>query len=98
MLRPVLPQDVSTLARALLAVPQSERARLCRRILKMAALARDHMHQTGRLHPVWGDGSLDAAARRHDLQPEPFWDDPDYLSCLILALRALRRRCVTAAK
>ncbi|UWQ34523.1 hypothetical protein K3555_08595 [Leisingera sp. M527] len=86
---PVLPGDVSAVARALLAVPESDRLHLCRRILSGAAEAAAHCRRMGRLHPRWGDGSLSAAARRFALAGEPFLDDPDYLSCTRLVLREL---------
>ncbi|MBY6055868.1 hypothetical protein [Leisingera daeponensis] len=89
MRRPVLPGDVSAVARALLAVPQDCRLSLCRRIFGGAAEAAAHCGVLGRLHPVWGDGSLSAAARRYDLSCEPFLDDPDYLGCTRLVLREL---------
>ncbi|MEW2913328.1 hypothetical protein [Leisingera sp. JC11] len=89
MIRPVLPGDVSAVARALLAVPEGDRLRLCRRIFGGAAEAAAHCGLYGHLHPHWGDGSLSAAARRHGLAEEPFLDDPAYLSCTRLVLREL---------
>ncbi|MBQ4823385.1 MULTISPECIES: DUF7742 family protein [unclassified Leisingera] len=86
---PVLPGDVSAVARALLAVPENIRLHLCRRILGGAAEAAAHCRLMGRLHPRWGDGSLSAAARRFALAAEPFLDDPEYLSCTRLVLREL---------
>lgn len=94
MLRPVLPQDVSSLARALLAVPAGQRGILCRQFFDLAERALAHVGKTGQLHPNWGNGSLDAVARAHVMAPEPFWHDPSYLDCLILVLKELRRRCV----
>ncbi|KIC29613.1 DUF7742 family protein [Leisingera sp. ANG-M6] len=89
MIRPVLPGDVSAVARALLAVPESARLALCRRIFGGAAEAAAHCCLLGRLHPLWGDGSLSAAARRYALADEPFLDDPAYLDCTRLVLREL---------
>lgn len=89
MIRPVLPGDVSAVARALLAVPDRERLRLCRRIFGGAAEAAAYAGLFCRLHPRWGDGSLSAAARRYALADEVFLDDPDYLRCNRLVLREL---------
>ncbi|OBY25269.1 DUF7742 family protein [Leisingera sp. JC1] len=89
MIRPVLPGDVTAVARALLAVPESERLALCRRIFGGAAEAAVHCCLLRRLHPRWGDGSLSAAARRFTLAEEPFLDDLEYLGCTRLVLREL---------
>ncbi|WP_291731669.1 hypothetical protein [Leisingera sp. F5] len=91
MMHPVLPGDVSAVARALLAVRDADRQRLCRRIFGGASEAAAYAGLTGRLHPRWGDGSLSAAARRFDLAAEPFLDDPIYLNCSRLVLRELAR-------
>ncbi|NVK13768.1 MAG: hypothetical protein HWE35_06260 [Rhodobacteraceae bacterium] len=89
MIRPVLPGDVSAVARALLAAPECARLALCRRIFGGAAEAAVHSRLFGSLHPRWGDGSLSAAARRYALATEPFLDDPAYLNCTRLVLREL---------
>ncbi|MCB4455607.1 DUF7742 family protein [Leisingera sp. McT4-56] len=89
MRQPVLPGDVSAVARALLRVPQDQRLSLCRRIFGGAAEAAAHCAVLGRLHRSWGDGSLSAAARRFELAEEPFLDDAAYLSCTRLVLREL---------
>ena len=92
MRRPVLPGDISAVARALLAEPMDRRGALCRRIFAGAALAMEHMTDSRRVHPVWGDGSLSAAARCFALADEPPLDDPDYLACTLAVLQALNRR------
>lgn len=89
MRRPVLPVDVITFARALFALPAASRERRAARILSGALRAEHHRRAFGRLHPRWGDGSLDAAARRYPLAAEPFWDDLEFLACLRLALRTV---------
>ncbi|NIZ13734.1 hypothetical protein [Phaeobacter sp. HF9A] len=91
MRRPVLWEDLRSLARALLAQPEERRAELCQQILKGSARALRQAQATGRCHPRWGDGSLDAAARCFPLAPEPFPGDPDYAACLRRALRAIDR-------
>ncbi|MFY1711331.1 hypothetical protein J3366_07575 [Tritonibacter mobilis] len=86
MLRPILWEDIRSLARALLAHPASRRAALCRQILQGASRARHQTEATGRCHPHWGDGSLDRAARSFPLADEPFPGDPDYARCLQMVL------------
>lgn len=98
MRRPVLPGDVSAAARALLAVPDRERLRLCRRIFGGAAEAAAYAGLFGRLHGRWGDGSLSAAARRYSLADEPFVDDPEYLRCTRLVLEELEAVLDAAGK
>jgi hypothetical protein len=96
MLRPVLPGDVSCAARALLAVPEAARNSFLETILKGAAAAALHVQREGRLHPVWGNGSLMAAARRFPLAEEPDYSDPDYCRCTVLVLEALA--CLSPAR
>ena len=89
---PVLWEDLRSLARALLAHPVARREALCRRILCGARRARRYGQLTGRCHPCWGNGSVDAAARVFPLAVEPFPGDGDYAACLSLALAALSGR------
>ena len=96
-LAPVLPQDVSVLARMLFASALAEREALCRTVFDGARQGQAHLHRTGRLHPLWGNGSLEAASRAlagrgPTIAPEPLWDNADYLSCLELVLQHLRRQ------
>ncbi|MDE4132114.1 hypothetical protein PXK00_03265 [Phaeobacter sp. QD34_3] len=92
MRRPVLPGDVTAVARALLSVPRSQRQALCTAIFCGADKARRWSDREGRLHPGWGDGSLSAAARKQVLADEPTLDNPDYLRCLIAVLQAVLHR------
>ncbi len=87
--RPVLPGDISAAARALLAVAPCARAGLCSEIFTGAQIACAYVEQTGRLHSKWGDGTLNAAARRFELADEPSYDNPDYLASTQLVLEAL---------
>jgi len=88
-MRPVLHGDISSAARALLAVPQTERARLCSLMIAEAELADAHVARTGRLHPIHGNGSLMATARNRGLADEPGFDDIDYCRCFELVLQQL---------
>ncbi|CUH81645.1 hypothetical protein TRM7557_03527 [Tritonibacter multivorans] len=92
MRRPVLPNDIITCARALLACRAEKRGARARTIAQGARRAGRYAQVTGRLHPRWGDGSLDAAARRFALAPEPFWDDPEYIACLQTALAVVQQQ------
>jgi hypothetical protein len=88
-MRPVLHGDVSSAARALLAAPEILRAGLCRRLIREAEAAERYVRKTGQMHPIWGNGSLMAAARRRVLAAEPSFDDRDYCACFEEVLRAL---------
>ncbi|UWR51330.1 DUF7742 family protein [Phaeobacter inhibens] len=91
MRRPVLPGDITSTARALLAVAPAQRRVLCERIFAGAGQALRHTRRHRRLCPDWGDGSLSAAARKFPLADEPFYDAPQYLSCTRLVLAQLAR-------
>ncbi|WP_282093002.1 hypothetical protein [Epibacterium ulvae] len=90
MRRPVLPGDVAAVARALLEVAPKARAPLCDEIFTGAVMAMIHVSQTGQLHPRWGDGSLNAAARRFVLADEPGYEDLSYLDATQVVLDRLR--------
>ncbi len=90
-MRPVLHGDVSAAARALLAVPQRSRRTLCIKMVAEAELADRHVQRTGRMHPVYGNGSLMTAARTRVLADEPGFDDPTYCQCFEMVLRQLIR-------
>jgi hypothetical protein len=91
-MRPVLHGDVAVAGRVLLAAPPPARAALLARMLREADLADAWRQTTGRAHPVWGGGSLMAAAMARPRAPEPFLDDPDYAACLALVFEALVAR------
>lgn len=90
-MRPVLHGDVSSAARALLLVPQSERDRFCIRMIAEAELADKHVADTGKLHPLFGNGSLMAAARSRKLGDEPSFDDVQYCQCFEMVMHHLIR-------
>jgi hypothetical protein len=101
-MRPVLHGDVANAARALLHVPRGARRELCTRMIREAEAADIHARRVGRLHPLWGNGSLMSAARKRVLADEPGFDDLEYCGCFEMVLRALinrklsqtRRRCI----
>lgn len=88
-MRRVLYGDVTAAARALLAAPAGGRDRLLTRLMAEADAAEAHRRATGRVHPLWGTGSLMSAALAHAVAPEPRLDDPDYAACMALVFEAL---------
>lgn len=97
-MRPLLHGDVSAAARALLAAPPPERTRLCVRMIYEAELADNHRARTGRLHPVYGNGSLMAVARNRVLADEPGFDDLQYCQCFSLVLHHLADFLITRSR
>lgn len=91
-MRPVLHGDVTAAGRALLAVAPVARPQLLSRMLCEADAADMFRRETGRAHPLWGGGSLMAAAMARPRAPEPFLDDPEYAACLALVFDALVAR------
>lgn len=90
-MRPVLHGDISAAARALLAAPRHAREGVCVRMIAEAELADKHVLRTGQLHPVFGNGSLMAAARNRRLADEPGFDDVQYCQCFEMVLHHLIR-------
>jgi len=88
-MRPVLPGDAVSAARALYARPPAERAEAMTRMLARAEAADAYRKRFRRAHPDWGNGSLMALALREALAPEPPLDDPDYCRCLARVFAAL---------
>jgi hypothetical protein len=88
-MRPLAPSDLSVAARALMALPEPARAGAAARIVAEARAADRFRRRTGRWHPLWGDGTLEAAARARPLAPQPVWGDRAHLSCMALVLAAL---------
>ncbi|EKE43641.1 hypothetical protein OCGS_2373 [Oceaniovalibus guishaninsula JLT2003] len=80
--------DLIALARACLAQPAHRRAWVARRILAEAARAGTWRRATGRVHPLWGDGSVAAAALRRRCAAEPPLEDAEWRACLTLGLDA----------
>ena len=88
-MRPVLHGDVSNAARALLYVPRGLRAGLCARMIEETEAADSYVARVGRLHPLWGNGSLMSAARKRMLADEPGFDNVEYCECFEMVLRKL---------
>ena len=80
------------MACALLRVAPDARTGLLGRILAEAETADAYRRETGRLHPLWGNGSLMGAALGHARAREPSLDSPDYAACMVLVFEALVAR------
>ena len=61
-MRSVMLDDLTVAARALLAVPEAERAALADKLVTHARRADRYRRIRGRVHPKWGGGSVMAAA------------------------------------
>ena len=88
-MRRILAGDVAAAARALHAVPDAARAARLAELIARAEAADQHRAATGRAHPLWGGGSLMAAARGQARGPEPDFDDDAYCACWIAVLEGL---------
>lgn len=91
-MRPVMHGDLTALARHLMALPAPERPTTCAQFIAQADAADRYRKRFGRAHPLWGNGTLMARARRAVLPAEPALGNPDYARCLILVLTALMQR------
>lgn len=93
-MRALLASDVSTAARVLYLYPDAMREAVCQRLIRNADWADRYTRRLGRAHPLWGNGTLLAAARAHAVAAEPTFDDVAYCSCfeIVLKLLADRRR------
>ena len=81
--------DLIALARLIRARPTEMRRWVLARVLCEATAAAEWMGAHGSCHPVWGDGTLMAAALRRGPLPQFGLDDRDYCTCLASAVRAL---------
>ncbi len=90
-MRRVLHGDVTSLARVLRRSAPERRAALCAQVIREADWADRYVRRLGRVHPLWGDGTLMSAARKRVLADEPELSDADYCSCLELVFETLAR-------
>ncbi|PID37123.1 MAG: hypothetical protein CR993_01655 [Rhodobacterales bacterium] len=91
-MRPVAHGDLVAAALALMPVPPAARPRLLDRMILEAEAADHHRLTTGKAHPLWGTGSLMAAAMARPRPPEPALENPDYAICLVTVLERLIAR------
>lgn len=88
-MRPVLHGDVIAAAQAVLCLPEAARAGALRVMMSRAAAADAYRKRLGRAHPLWGNGSLMALARRGPLPPAPALSDNEFCRCLALVFDTL---------
>ena len=93
-MRPVLINDLTSAARALLLVQPARRAKLATLMLQYADFGDRYTRRFGRVHAGFGDGTLSSAARKRPLATEPTLDDIDYCTCLELVVQQLMARRV----
>lgn len=91
-MRPVLLNDVTTTARALLSVRECAREAVCERIFRFAERGDHYTRNKGKVHRLWGDGTLLSAARQWPVAPEPTFDNDSYCQCIEMVLHQLRKR------
>ncbi len=96
-MRAVLLSDVRTAARALRAVPAPQRAALCARLFLEADWADRHTRRLGRVHPLWGNGTLLAAAGARRLAPPGRFDDAEDCACFQMVVTALLEKCTSTS-
>ena len=85
-MRAIHHSDVTAAARVLLGMPVEMRESACARMLREAHWADHFTKRTGRVHQLWGNGSLRAAAYGRRLVPEPAALSAEYCNCLMLVL------------
>ncbi len=90
-MRPLAPSDLSVAARALMVFALSERRAAIARLIWQADAADRYRKHIGKSHPIWGNGTLEAAARGHSLAEAKQLSDNDYLACLGVVLDGLVR-------
>jgi len=88
-MRPVLYGDVSAVARMIYLLPDVDRGERVARIIECAEVAERHRLKTGRAHPLYGTGSLAAAAQRMARVSRRDFEDDRYCECWIEVLQAL---------
>ena len=88
-MRPILPGCLDRGVAALLAARPEARPALAGRIVAEARAADAWRRRMGRAHPLWGDGSLMAAALRHPARPLPPSLGPEARAALRQLLDAL---------
>lgn len=96
-MRPLLLSDVSVAARVLLPVPEAAREDLCRALLRQAEFADRYTRRLKKPHPVWGNGTLLAAASGHRTGAERGLDDAEYRMCFQIVLRCICEKQAAAS-
>ena len=95
-MRSVHYSDVSAAARALLRLPEEAREAQCAQMMTHADWADRFVGRLGKLHPLWGNGTLGDVACSKGLAAEPSFGNRDYCCCFEIVLRQLRQRLWSA--
>jgi len=89
-MRSITHGDVIAAASALMSWPERSRRSLIVRFLEQAHIADIYRKRTGRVHPVWGNGTLMAAVLQNRALPtEPSMSDSAYLNAVSIVIEAL---------
>ena len=91
-MRPIHLTDLDQAVRTMLALPRDRHPATARAIVARAGLADRYRKRLRRRHPVWGDGTLAAAARGIGAPVCRVRCDADYRDALALLLVALTGR------
>ncbi|WP_394177235.1 hypothetical protein [Yoonia maritima] len=83
-MRPVQLADLEVAVRVLLAVPVHARHQMVIQLYQEASIAEQYRKTTGKLHPLYGNGTLMSAAQKHAMMPRNAFCDPDYLRCMAI--------------
>ncbi len=90
-MREVYPSDITAAVRVLLGAPPQARTKLCCQLLNEADWADKFTKRLRRPHPIWGNGTLAAAAQARMRMPERSFSDREYIACFMIALDGLQR-------
>ncbi len=94
-MRTITHGDVTAAARAVRGLSRDAQRQAILSLVEKAHAADRYRRRFGRLHPLWGNGSLMAAALGAGAAPgEPFLADTDHLEAMAAVVEALldRRR------
>lgn len=97
-MRPVTLGDLAAAARVLLAQPEGLRPAAMAALIARAEAADRLRLAEGRHHPLYGNGTLMAAALAHPRADPPDPGGDDFLSCLALATEAVLAHARGAGK
>ena len=89
-MQPVQLADIEMAARVLLALPEAARPTMAAVLCRQASLAGVHKAETGKVHSLYGNGTLMSAASRYAATGRPVFCTRDYLACLGDVITALR--------
>lgn len=84
--------DLYHAARAVQVVCPEKRERACAQLIWQAHVADKYVKRLGKLHPLWGDGSLRAVACRYFKEETRGKISTDLLACVSIVALALARR------